>query len=81
VNEAMASGLPVVVSDAVGCSHDLVKPRWPDLCFPVGNHAKLADALISCLMQPPSQTELNALIERYDVLRTVEAVESLYSSV
>jgi len=30
VNEAMASGLPVVVSETVGCAEDLLRPDWPD---------------------------------------------------
>jgi len=29
VNEAMSSGLPVVVSSTVGCAEDLVRPGWP----------------------------------------------------
>jgi glycosyltransferase involved in cell wall biosynthesis len=29
VNEAMASGLPVIVSDTAGCVEDLLKPPWP----------------------------------------------------
>src|SRR5262249_45358029 len=37
VNEAMASGLPCIVSDACGCREDLVEPIRPDLCFPVGD--------------------------------------------
>jgi glycosyltransferase involved in cell wall biosynthesis len=31
VNEAMASGLPVVVSETAGCVEDLLKPGWPVL--------------------------------------------------
>ncbi len=31
VNEAMASGLPVVVSETAGCAEDLLKPGWPAL--------------------------------------------------
>jgi glycosyltransferase involved in cell wall biosynthesis len=30
VNEAMASGLPVVVSETAGCAEDLLAPGWPD---------------------------------------------------
>ncbi|HWV99998.1 MAG TPA: glycosyltransferase family 4 protein [Candidatus Acidoferrum sp.] len=29
VNEAMASGLPVIVSDRAGCAEDLMEPGWP----------------------------------------------------
>jgi len=78
VNEAMASGLPVVVSDCVGCSEDLVRPIRPDLCFPVGDIGRFADALTTCVISPPGRDELKSLIDRYDVMRTVEAVEALY---
>ena len=37
VNEAMASGLPCIVSNACGCAEDLVEPIRPDLCYPVGD--------------------------------------------
>ena len=30
VNEAMASGLPVVVSETAGCVEDLLRPGWPE---------------------------------------------------
>jgi peptidoglycan/LPS O-acetylase OafA/YrhL/glycosyltransferase involved in cell wall biosynthesis len=31
VNEAMASGLPVIVSETAGCAEDLLPPGWPAL--------------------------------------------------
>ncbi|MBC8002287.1 MAG: glycosyltransferase, partial [Opitutaceae bacterium] len=31
VNEAMACGLPVVVSETAGCAEDLLRPGWPAL--------------------------------------------------
>jgi len=80
VNEAMASGLPAVVSDAAGCSDDLIKPVRPDLCFPVGDRAGLAAAVVNCLVRPPKEMELKVLIDRYDIARTVEAVEALYAA-
>lgn len=45
VNEAMACGRPVIVSDRVGCAPDLVKKRKTGWTFPVGN----ADVLSSIL--------------------------------
>lgn len=80
VNEAMACGLPVIVSDACGCSDDLVVPHRPDLCFPAGDIDALAASLRSVMRAPPTQAELAHIISQYDVTRTVENVEQLYLS-
>ena len=45
VNEAMASGLPCIVSDAVGCGEDLGAPVDPARRFPLGVVAALAAAI------------------------------------
>jgi glycosyltransferase involved in cell wall biosynthesis len=45
VNEALATGLPCVVSDQVGCAPDLVIPGETGEVFPVGDAAALASAL------------------------------------
>ena len=45
VNEAMACGLPAVVSDAVGCGPDLVEPGVTGAVFPVGQVSQLAAAM------------------------------------
>jgi glycosyltransferase involved in cell wall biosynthesis len=44
VNEAMASGLPCIVSDACGCAEDMIEPQWS---FPVGDIAALCDRLVA----------------------------------
>ena len=46
VNEAMLFGLPVIVSDQVGCRWDLVTERETGLVFPMGNIEELTKALI-----------------------------------
>lgn len=78
VNEAMASGLPCVISDACGCAEDLVLPHRMDLRYPVGDVDALCGALRRVIANAPSQVEVQAHIAKYDVLRTVEVVESLY---
>jgi glycosyltransferase involved in cell wall biosynthesis len=45
VNEAMACGVPVIVSDRVGCAEDLVKNGQNGYIFPKGNVEALTVAL------------------------------------
>jgi len=80
VNEAMACGVPCVVSDGCGCSDDLVRPLRPDLCFPVGDTEALSRALEAVIVKPPRREDLDAQVLKYDCLRTVEAIEGLYWS-
>ena len=47
VNEAMAAGLPVVVSDAAGCSVDLVREGENGFTYPCGDVSALAERLFS----------------------------------
>ena len=49
VNEAMACGLPVIVSDEVGCAVDLVQDGANGFIVPAGNVVALEDALRSVL--------------------------------
>jgi glycosyltransferase involved in cell wall biosynthesis len=51
VNEALASDLPCLVSDACGCAEDLAGDEFS---FPVGNLKVLADNLIRLHSTPPS---------------------------
>lgn len=45
VNEVMACGLPVIVSDDVGCAIDLVRNGENGFIYPVGDRAALQQAL------------------------------------
>jgi glycosyltransferase involved in cell wall biosynthesis len=47
VNEALACGVPCVVSDGVGCAPDLIEPGRTGEVFPRGDVAGLAEALQS----------------------------------
>jgi glycosyltransferase involved in cell wall biosynthesis len=42
VNEALASGLPCIVSEQCGCTEDLIGPEWS---FKVGDWGGLADRI------------------------------------
>lgn len=58
VNEAMAAGLPVIVSDKVGAREDLVEGRETGLIFRHGNQEELA----GCMKRMVEDSEL---YERY----------------
>lgn len=82
VNEAMACGLPAVVSDRVGCGPDLVESGATGMLFPFGDVPALGGMLRSLAAQPGSLAEMGARakerIGRYSVEQavagTVEAV-------
>jgi glycosyltransferase involved in cell wall biosynthesis len=59
VNEAMACGVPAVVSDAVGCGPDLIDAGRTGAVFPLGNTTALAGAIRSTLALETS------LVRRY----------------
>lgn len=57
INEAMASGRPVLVSDKCGCAVDLVKEDINGRIFPAGN----AEALAHCLVQMNDKNRLSQM--------------------
>ncbi len=79
VNEAMASGLPAVVSDACGCAADLIRPYWPQLTYRCGDALALANALAAARASPPAASDLRAAVARHDPLLTVETAERCYA--
>jgi glycosyltransferase involved in cell wall biosynthesis len=52
VNEAMACGLPVILSQAAGCAADLVRMGWNGLLVPPGDVPALSAAMASLANQP-----------------------------
>jgi 1,2-diacylglycerol 3-alpha-glucosyltransferase len=52
VNEAMACGLPIIVSDVAGCAPDLVKPAWNGFHVPPANVVALNAAMAKLAAQP-----------------------------
>jgi len=52
VNEAMACGLPIIVSDAAGCVADLVHDGENGYVIPSGNVDKLAEAMATFARDP-----------------------------
>jgi glycosyltransferase involved in cell wall biosynthesis len=80
VNEAMASGLPCVVSDACGCAEDLVAPIKSQLVYPLGDTSALAGALLELMRRPPSISELREQVNKFDLEVTVKTVNKLFHS-
>jgi len=76
INEAMACGVPAVVSDAVGCGPDLVEPGRTGAVFPTGDVAALAKALVSVFAFEPSTTR-QRLAERMRIYSPAGAAEGI----
>lgn len=76
VNEAMACGIPAIVSDVVGCGPDLIDPGQTGATFPLGDVAALASAIESVLALDPEQTRrhLAAKMALYSPARAAAAV-------
>jgi glycosyltransferase involved in cell wall biosynthesis len=85
VNEAMASGLPAIVSDQVGCGPDLVLGGKTGEVFACGSVGELASTLARLAGTPSTLVDLGVraqrLVRRYSpaeaVKGTVAAVESI----
>ena len=60
VNEAMACGLPVIVTDVAGCSADLVEDGGNGFVVPSRNPEKLSTAIQSLLTQPLLRQQMSA---------------------
>ncbi|WP_428681611.1 glycosyltransferase family 4 protein [Reyranella sp.] len=76
VNEAMACGVPAVVSDAVGCGPDLVQPGVTGAVAPLGDVPGLAAAIASVLALDPGTTR-RALSERMATYSPARAAEGI----
>jgi 1,2-diacylglycerol 3-alpha-glucosyltransferase len=59
VNEAMACGLPIIVSDVAGCSADLVENGWNGYVVPCGDAEKLGAAIDSLVRQPELRQQMS----------------------
>ena len=79
VNEAMAAGLPVIVSSDVGCAPDLVQNGVTGMVYPVGNIEALHRALEMLLVPGAASTMGHAAreyISRFNYEGDVEALRS-----
>jgi glycosyltransferase involved in cell wall biosynthesis len=60
VNEAMACGIPIVVSDAAGCVPDLVEDGWNGYVVPKNAPEKLSEALAKIACAPDLNATMGA---------------------
>jgi len=76
VNEAMACGVPAVVSDAVGCGPDLIEAGVTGAVAPLGDVPALADAIDRVLGFDGSATRrrLAELMQIYSPVRAAEGI-------
>lgn len=86
VNEAMAAGLPVVVSDAAGCSPDLVREGENGFTYACGDVAELADRLASIVaLRPEGRSQLGNrsrdIVRQFGIDVAVRATEASVRSV
>ena len=59
VNEAMACGLPIVVTNVAGCSADLVEDGGNGYIVPPGNPERLKAALDSLIKSPELRRQMS----------------------
>jgi glycosyltransferase involved in cell wall biosynthesis len=77
VNEAMASGLPVIVTDEVGSAIDLVRQGENGYVYPMGNIAALKNALAAVLVPGIAKAMGQRSRERMSTWSFREDVEGL----
>jgi len=71
VNEAMACGIPAIVSDAVGCAPDLIDPGCTGYTYPTGSVELLAERIVGL--------ESGLTQRRQDIRRSIERKIQQYS--
>lgn len=76
VNEAMACGVPAVVSDAVGCGPDLIEPGVTGAVAPLDDVPALATA-ISSVLALDTVSVRRALAARMELYSPARATEGL----
>ncbi len=74
VNEGMASGLPAVVSDRVGCAADLIVEGQTGQVFPFGDVDALASRLVQLALNPAHLQQMGQAARRHVAGYSFEAV-------
>lgn len=79
-NEALASGTPVLVSDAVGCAPDLAEALGPGTVAELGNIHDLTTKLRCLLHAPPSSQAILSASNKFDLVAVAERIASVAAS-
>jgi glycosyltransferase involved in cell wall biosynthesis len=79
-NEAMACGVPAVVSDLCGCGEDLVAPLDRRLVFPFGDVDGLAAAIRHAMVARIPGEQIQRAADTHHLRHTVETAVTLYES-
>lgn len=81
VNEALHHGLPCLVSDAVGCAPDLIKPGQTGNLFRAGSVDHLAEGIYQSLPlahNPQVQHHCKQVVSHYSVDKAAEGIAQAY---
>lgn len=66
-NEALACGLPIIVSDQVGCAPDLARDGVAGRTFPVGDVRALASEIAAGLTNPPPSEAIERISNAHSI--------------
>ena len=80
-NEALASGTPVLVSSAAGCSEDFGRDGVAARSYPFGDFRAMADALEEMLQSPPPREAVSALSNSYGIAVAVSGIVNAVAAV
>jgi glycosyltransferase involved in cell wall biosynthesis len=80
VNEALACGLPVIVSDRCGCAEDLAQPFGNQHVFACGDLATLASNIIAVTATPSDAEMQEKIVAAHTPRRTVETVRAILAT-
>lgn len=86
VNEAMACGIPAIISDACGCVPDMIESGQTGYTFPVGNTSCLAEQIRKVMRAKSTGHDWRPALQRKTqvysldnaVLGTVATIDSLF---
>lgn len=84
VNEALHHGVPCVVSEAVGCAPDLIRPGVTGQIFETGSAASLAGALsdaVGLIGRADTRDRCRQQVSRYSVTEAARGVARAYAEV